>query len=278
MKTGTYLQMINYRINCKINYKINKSLFEKGFSLIEIMVSLALVGIVLFSVNLTVSNNQDKILEVADDIERSIRFGMHESVLRGSVVRLHLYLDKSPQEWAIEFGTDRDFVMPLFMVPGNEDALGGTNVSGAGTTAGVGGGGSKSGSGSLSTLQSPSIAEKEARDKLLKEVNQKFQRITDYQAENIVIPSAIKVIGVASNLQTGLVKEGEGFVYIYPNGEKDAALLILASDDEILTIKIDPYSDKMDRAFKEIKIENEDMLLDEQDKLAKEIYTAWVRE
>ncbi|MBF0207240.1 MAG: type II secretion system protein [Oligoflexia bacterium] len=252
--------MIRFRGNCHYtDTDTDVPLDSRGMTLIEIMVALALVGVVLYSANYALVSDRDKILEVADGIERAIRFSTHESVVRGSMIRVYFSLDKSPQEWVLEFGSDRDFTIPLFMAGGSKES---------------GGEGGEVADDSYRL----SLADKEAREKLIKEINQKFQRIADYQEESEKLPDKVKIIAMATSLQKKLLREGEGALYVYPSGERDAGIIILGAEKEILAIKIDPFTDEIKRESRLLNAENEEQMLEEQEKVSKEIYEKWIKE
>ena len=91
--------------------KSNK-LGDKGFTIVEILIALSLVGLV-FTLVINTSGTQRQDLENSiSKIERAVRFATNESILRNSIVRISIDLDASPQTYVIEYGQGADFVLP----------------------------------------------------------------------------------------------------------------------------------------------------------------------
>ena len=65
-------------------------------------------------------------------------------------------------------------------------------------------------------------------------------------------------------------------LYVYPNGERDAGIIIIASDEEVVGVEIDPFSPKVKRNFKAIEDFDRD-LEDVQFDMAKDMYRTWVK-
>lgn len=220
---------------------------NSGFSLIEILVALTLVGIVIYSVDFSLTGDSDDIESCVSSFERASRFASHEAILRGSMVRLHLSLDKNPQEWVLEAAPDGDFILPLFEKYEDDSKL--------------------------------SLEEKSQKEKIIKDVNNKFSRISEFEEETAVLPSKIKIMGVATSLHSKFIQEGDAAIYFYPNGERDAALMVFASDDEMFSLIIDPFTDGIRKEFFTLtKNKSEDLLIEEMENKAKEIYGEWMRD
>ncbi|MBF0312255.1 MAG: prepilin-type N-terminal cleavage/methylation domain-containing protein [Oligoflexia bacterium] len=252
MKIKILAQMIEYKKSHRrptFQLLLNRVNNQQGLTLIEVMISLVIMGIVLYSINFSFIGNRDKLNEVADNFERAIRFSAHEAVIRGAVVRLHFSLGLDPQEWSVEYGTDHDFVMPLFMMNNeSSDATGGT------------------------------LADEELREKVIKEINSSFQKIIDFQEENATLPDEMRVIAVSSNLQKNMIKDGDISIYSYPSGERDAGLIVIGLNREVLAIKIDPFTDHLSREYRLIDADKGDDELAEQDRITKEIFEHWIKE
>jgi prepilin-type N-terminal cleavage/methylation domain-containing protein len=218
---------------------------QQGFTIVEILVALFLVAMV---VGLGLSDNfssDEDISKETDGLQRAVGFMSDEAALRNTVVRLHLFLDKSPQEYAVEYGPGDSFILP----PAQDFET--------------------------TTMTKE---EEEAQNKKLKDVNMKFNRIQEFQENNTEIDEDVHVIGIGNATSKRFVEAGEVSLYAYPTGEKDDGLIILASDNQITSITIDPFSPDTEK--KTYKIENEvnrDLLVVQKEK-AKEIFDLWLRE
>lgn len=238
----------------KVQDPINESLFSiyhssKGLSLIEVLVALSLAALLFLSVDVVTNSNRENLDSSLDTIERAIRFSSSEAILRGSIIRVHLLLDKSPQEMVVETGPQGDFVLPSFEQFEDEKKL--------------------------------SLSDQEKRDALVRTVNKQFHRITEFQEKNYVFPSSVKVHGVSTQVQNSIVQDGDAAIYIFPSGEKDASLLVLSTPEEMVALSIDPFTDEIHREYKKMESANakdEDLLINEQDETMQSFYQKWKTE
>ncbi len=219
-----------------------KILNHQGFTLIEILVALVLITLVL---SLAISNpfsSRDDLDKESSGIERALRFMGDEAILRNTVLRIHFLLNKEPQEYAVEYGPSDNFILP------SEPKAN-------------------------STVESKE--EEEAKKKVLKSLNLKFNRVSEYSERNAEISTNIKVLGVANTQSETLQTEGEVSLYSFPSGERDAALIIIGSDEEIVTLKTNSFSPKIERHIQKIELGNSKELNDKKQNLAKEIFEKW---
>ena len=218
---------------------------RRGFSLLEILIALFLVSFVTLAV---LSGGgfvgRNELEEVTSGIERSYRFAIDEAVLRNRVVRLRFFLDRSPQEYSIEYGDDANFVVPSAVFAQSE-------VQG--------------------------VSEAEEAQKSQDEVDRGFSRIDDLSEGNKKILENINVVGVGSNLGKVFLVEGEASLYIYPDGEKDAAFIVVGDDRDINIITTDAFTDDIQIGREPIP-ETDSELLKRQTDLAEELFQAWLRE
>lgn len=218
---------------------------QQGFTIVEILVALFLVALVFslaLSDNFSSSNDLDK---EASNMQRAVRFMSDEAALRNSVVRLHFLLDKEPQEYAVEYGPGDSFILP----PAQEFET--------------------------ATL---SPEEEEKAKKALKSVNMKFNKIQEFQESNTEISEDVKVIGVGLATSKRLVSSGEISVYAFPTGEKDDALLLLATDDGIVSLQVNAFNQDVDKkTYKIENIGNRDINVVKKEK-AKEIFEEWLKD
>lgn len=213
---------------------------NKGFTLIEMLVALLLVTIVLTVVSGTSFSTRRNLDEALNDIERAVRFSVDESALRNSIVRVRFKFDEDPQLWSVEFGPNSNFVLPP-----------------------------------RSTSTSQSKSEEEQEKKVQKDLNKKFSKVKEFQESDREFPLGVKIIGIASNLTQAMVLNGDNSIYIYPTGEKDSAIIIVASDDELASIKISPFTMDIEREYFSIELTDGEDILDAQIELAERIYQEW---
>ena len=180
--------------------------------------------------------------EAASGLERAYRFALSEAILRNRVVRLHFYLDKNPQEYAIEYGPDAHFVAPSAL---------------------------------FDEVEEMSISEREEFEKVQKDVNRQFIPIREFSEGNDKIDENITIIGVGSNLHKAFVSEGEVFVHIYPDGEKDSSFVALADEFNLAVITTEAFSDEVGVNW-EILPEGEGDTLEKQMALGRELFSQWI--
>ncbi|MFA6237531.1 MAG: prepilin-type N-terminal cleavage/methylation domain-containing protein [Bacteriovorax sp.] len=220
---------------------------QRGFTLIEILVALFLMALVLaITISSPFSSRNDLDKDV-NSLERSIRFMSDEAALKNAVVRLHLMLDRTPQEYAVEYGPSDSFILPP--------------TADFETTA-------------------ETKEEIEKRKKETKSLNQKFNKVQEFQDKNNEMTGEIRIVGVATSQSQKLQTEGEVSIYAFPTGEKDEALVLVASDEDIISLKISPFSMKIDREVQPLgKGDSSDKdIASIQQKKAKEIFEKWQKE
>lgn len=218
---------------------------KHGFTLIEILVAMFLIAIMSSLVISTSVSSRGVLEKEVNSLERAIRFMSDEAALKNAVIRVHFILNKEPQEYALEYGPSDSFILP----PKPEFE---TKVE--------------------------TKEEEKKKKKVQNELNLKFNKITEYQDSNSELPYGIKIIGVATPQSEKLQMDGEVSLYAYPSGEKDEALVIIASDEDLFSIKVSPFSMAIEHeAFSLGKVEEKD-LLEKQQAKAREIFEKWQRE
>ena len=218
---------------------------NQGFTLIEILVALVLIVLVSsLALSHPFSSRNDLDKEV-NYLERAVRFMTDEAALKNSVVRLHFMLNKEPQEYAVEYGPSDSFILP----PKPEFET-----------------------------KTETKEEEEKKKKDLKNLNHKFNKITEFQDKNSELPSNIKIIGIATPQSEKLQMTGEVSIYAFPTGEKDEALVIIGSDEDIISIKVNPFSMQIThQVFPLGKIVDKELAEKQQEK-AREIFEKWQKE
>ena len=178
------------------------------------------------------------------DIERGIRFMNDESAVRNVITRLHLFLNKDPQEYAVEYGPSSQFVLPAK----EEDEY------------------------KILTKEEQAQKEKEQKD-----LNMKFGRITEFQDSNMSLENDVKVIAVGNAQTNKLQTKGEFSQYAYPSGEKDETFFVLAENDAIATIATSAFASKIEHNYYHLDKTSEKDLNAAQDKKAKELFDEWLK-
>lgn len=220
---------------------------NQGFTLIEILVALVLIALVLaISISNPLSSRDDLEKEV-NGIERAIRFMSDEAVLKNAVIRLHLILEGEAHQYAVEYGPSDSFILPPVV--------------------------------ELVT-QSETKEEEKQRAQDTKNLNMKFNKVIEFQEKNNELNSNIKIIGVGTPHSDKLQSSGEVSIYAFPSGEKDAAIILIASDEDIMALKIDPFRSKIARETTPLGkgIGSEKELTEIQLKKAQEIFEKWKKE
>lgn len=187
---------------------------QKGFTLIEILVAMFLMAMVIVVVLSGGTSSGTDMDETLSNMERSVRFGADEAALRNVVTRIHFELYKEPQEFSVQFGPNSQFIPPP------TPTVDPSTLSGR---------------------------DKEEFEKQSTELAGKFNRIKELQEETFKVYEPLKIVGVGFGLSEHFISDGEASLYLYPTGEKDHALIILADDVQITLLSINPYNMDFER-------------------------------
>jgi prepilin-type N-terminal cleavage/methylation domain-containing protein len=216
---------------------------QKGFTLIEMLVALLLVTVMLAVVSGTSFSTRRNLDEALNDIERAIRFSGDEAALRNAMIRVKFNFDEDPQTWSVEFGPDGNFVLP-----------------------------------SNKTTAVQSKAEENKEKSKRKSIDKKFSKVKEFSDGDKEFPGGVRIVGIATSLTQAMVLEGENALYIYPTGEKDSAIIVVATDDELASIRVSPFTMELDRKYYSIDSDLEGDITDKQVEMAEEIYQEWLKE
>ena len=185
-----------------------------------------------------------------DKLERAVRFGVDEAVLRNRIVRLHFLLDEYPQQYALEYAPDESFVISKKIRDWEND-------------------------------EDLEEDERKKQREILDQINKQFQRIEDFQEENQSLPAQVRIFGVVTTAFERFVGGPEASFFIYPTGEKDGALFVLGTSEEMGTLGIEEFT--LD--FKRSLIKNPQELVEEDEveiptsgqwKKSKELFEKWL--
>ncbi len=203
--------------------------------------------LIVLVLSLALSDNfstTDDLDTESSNLQRAVRFMSDEAALRNTVVRLHLLLDKAPQEYAVEYGPGDSFILP----PAQEFET-----------------------------KNLSQEEEEKAAKSLKAVNMKFNKIQEFQDANTELSEDVSIIGVGHSTSKRLVETGETSIYAFPTGEKDESLIIMATDEAVVSLSISAFSqDIIKKSFKLEISGNRDVNIVRKEK-AKEIFEEWLK-
>ncbi|MAE59401.1 MAG: hypothetical protein CME69_11000 [Halobacteriovorax sp.] len=218
---------------------------QKGFSLIEILVAMALVSIILLIAVGTDFSDRKSLDQILDKYERVIRFSSDEAILKNNFVRMNLNIDKDDgQHLSLEYSDDKDFVIDLDLARREN---------------------------------SESESDKELREEKEKEQNSSFSNVPEFEAEDFELPGNVVLLGSGSELTENFITSGKTQIYFYPNGQKDASIIIFATSDELATLEIEPFRRVINRRY--IKIpedfngEFEEYIVEK----ANEIFSEWAK-
>ncbi len=222
-----------------------KGHLQKGFSLLEILVAMALVSFMLFFVTGTDFSNRKSLDQTLDKFERIIRYSADEAILRNSFIRINYTFDSEGEESGIklEYSDDKDFVIDLNLEEKSKEE---------------------------------SQIDDEVLEERIKERNSSFSQVDEFDRDEFEIPPNVQVIGAASELSPKLVTENNIQIYFYPNGQKDSSIIIFATDDEIAYLIIEPFQSVIKRGYKQLPEDlSDDGYSDAISALADEVYKEW---
>jgi prepilin-type N-terminal cleavage/methylation domain-containing protein len=215
---------------------------ERGFSLIEILVALVLAAMIFLAIPSSDNVQKHRDLKSAvDDLDRSVRFASNEAVLRNSVIRIRLSLDKTPIEYTVEYGPAGNLPLP-----------------------------------DMPEKASKSLEEEKVEKEKRAALDRQFTKVEEFEDIKHEISENVTILGMASTSQKKLMKDGEATLYFYPTGEKDGGLILFGTTDEIAYLEIAPFLSETNSVFEPLNTSGvaklEDILQTKMD----EVYKAWL--
>ena len=229
----------------KILVDLQEKIFNRGFTLLEILVTLFIAALITLALSSGGFVGRERLEEVINTLERTYRFAMDEAVLRNRIVRLHFYLDRNPQEYTVEYGQDAHFVIPSSILARGERR---------------------------------SLQEEEDLQETQQNVNKQFTRIEEFAEGGRKIPENILITGIGSGLHKVLVSEGEISLYIYPDGEKDSSFVAVSDNADLVVMTTDAFTNDMNIEQRPITDITEDNVLEKTFELTKELFDQWIKE
>jgi len=215
---------------------------NQGFSLIEILVALVLAALIFLAVPSSDHVQKHRDLKTAvDDIDRSIRFASNEAVLRNSVVRLRISLDKSPVEYTVEFGPPGNLPLP-----------------------------------DMPLKNQKSLEEEKKETEIKAALDRQFNKVEEFEEIKHEISQSVTILGMASTSQKELIKDGEACLYFYPTGEKDGGIIIFSTSEEIAYLEVAPFLSETNSFFETLKTSGVAKLEDILQTKLEEVYKEWL--
>lgn len=229
----------------KTNSKIKKrSHGQQGFSLLEVLMAIFLIIVVVTLIPLGIGGDDHAKLEDSlKKIERALRFATDESVLRNKIVRIKFILDELPISYTIEYGQSANLVLPQ-----EKD------------------------------LENLSLRDRELELEKRKELNSQFASVPEFENDAEPFDEMIDFVGLGNTSSENLLKQGSAYIYLYPTGEKDAAIIFLATPEEMGYITVSPFEQRTETSFytfTEAEMDDYDSTVERK---SKEIFEQWQKE
>ena len=212
-----------------------------GFSLVEVLVALTLAALLLyFSLSPPGPSDRDDLDRAMDVVEKIVNFSINESILRNRITRAHFDLSEEIPKIQVEYNSDNEFVLPD-VKKYDEGSLG--------------------------------IKEREEKERLFKKINSRFKSIEDIDEDKLKIPEYVQILGIATSLRPILIGDEETSIYVYPSGERDRALVIFASYDQVAALTVEPYTGEFKREYATIDLDS--VLEEEHERVVEKFLSQW---
>jgi prepilin-type N-terminal cleavage/methylation domain-containing protein len=188
---------------------------DQGFSLIEILVALFLAALIFLAIPSSEDSRRHRDLQTAvDDIDRAVRFSSSESILRNTVVRLVINLEKLPVEYYVEYGPSENLVLPT-----------------------------------LQDSNKLSVKETEMEKKKMAQLDSQFTRVEEFTDITREFSAEVEMLGFVTTFQKKLIRDQAAAIYFYPTGERDGALIFFGTQDELAVLEILPFQDRTNAEY-----------------------------
>lgn len=186
-----------------------KILYQKGFSLLEILVAMALIAVVMLGLRFGGASQKDILKETIENFDRAIRYSQNEAILLGKVTRIKIDFEADPIEYVIEQSSKANLLLDQKI--------------------------------DLSNL---SLREREEYEKTSKKTNQQFSRSAEYADEAFKVEEPLTIIGMGHLSLDKVQTQGDQSIYFYPSGTREAAIIFFSTENEFAALEVDAFSPK----------------------------------
>jgi hypothetical protein len=208
------------------------------------MVALVLVVMLFTLIPIGSGGGQRERLEtVIFDFDRAVRFSVNESILRNSITRLTIDMDKDPMEYSVEYGTSANIILP-----------------------------------ELEDESKMSIKDREQQIKVIKSLDAQFSRVDEFANETKKLPENVEVIGIASSYLNLIKADGKVSIYFYPTGERDNSLIFISTEEELASFDIPPFEDITHVDYYTYSQTDLVNIEDSQDNKMKDVFEKWLKD
>ncbi len=216
---------------------------QKGFTIIEILVAISLVAVVFLTIPMAmIDTDREKLEKSIGKINRAVKSAVDESIMRNSLVRINISYGEDGYEYCIEYGMGANIVIPEAQ---DESRM--------------------------------SLKEREEYLKRTQKFNTQFTKTSEFLDSNEKLPAEVSIYAIGTSYLEQLKTEPPFYIYFYPTGEKDAAVLYFANIDELATLEISAFENKTSDnflSFTEADLANPELALENK---ANEHFQQWLR-
>jgi prepilin-type N-terminal cleavage/methylation domain-containing protein len=179
---------------------------QKGFTLVEVLVALLLVALILLAWPTGDNDAHRELVATVESVDKSLAFAANEAILRNTVVRLRLSLEKTPIEYTVEYGPAGNLPLP-----------------------------------DMPQVTVKSLAQEKEEKEKLSLLDKQFTKVAEFEDVKVELSDEVTVLGVGTNSQKKLVTGGEASIYFFPTGEKDAGIIFFATTQEMAWLEVQPF-------------------------------------